>query len=282
MGQDQYKKIAYQNGHLAHCHIFKPIVNHAKREGGIELKAKVGETTLSILLWRQLDIRDEDLLLALLSLARPQHTTEEIDADDTEESAIELWKKLEVSLVPEKSSIVIHTTKNELLTYMNKQAGKAAYSCLIDSIKRLQGTQILYENEHIKGGFNLLSWLELDDGSLKVAINPISAAVLIGDKKVSYVEHDLDERYDLPAGICRRIHGIFNTHSTKRGAGQINLLVLARKVWSEEEISLKQLRSLKGKCLQLKKLKSWSVRIEGRGNKATVKWSKIPPQKSLK
>ena len=162
---------------------FKPI-RRGRREKGVEniYVSNDGKNKATIRMWEQLDIADQDLLLCILAIALPIERGGIISENSKN---TELWKKLETKGIYAKGKTLrILITHYELLTEMGKSLGKNGYRWLEQSLDRLVNTSIKLENEEGIGHTNLVSYtIQKKTKKIEIAINPISALVLLNDKK---------------------------------------------------------------------------------------------------
>ena len=277
----KYPKIAYEHGLIAHAHIFKPCTK-LKRSTGITLNTTVGEKEITVNMFEQLDISDEDLLLAIIALARPLHSVEDIypPHEKIEEETIEgkLWIDLKIENssnvnFAKQQTIAITTTQYKLLKYLELSLNTESYNRLIKSLDRLNMTRIKVKNGHEIYITHLLSYGQDKNKNLKIAINPLTAAMLLGIDKISYVTNNLDERYQLPKGIPRRLHAIFaSCLNSKRKTQQINIVTLAYKIWDKDKITKKKIWKLRTYCMKLNQLEKWEIFIQGQSLDANIYW----------
>lgn len=260
--EDKERDVAYEHAHVAHLNIFRPIHGHRDKvvrvSGSYDTQA--GKVEIEVMMPNQLSIEDEDLLLAIYSLARPIHHTDEVTTQD------DIY-----NLAPRKhkpQTISIHTSKYEILEMIGKNKGGKNYGDLLKSLKRISETSISYASKKCKGTTFLLSFCNFDDEGVAVTLNPLSALILLG-VKAPYIRYVREDRQVLPNGIPRRIHSIFSA-SLNKGRGSIGLYPLAAKIHGDT-ISPDQIKRLK-KSLKIlpKKLAGWRVSVRGRGQKAMV------------
>ena len=186
---------------------FKPI-RRGRREKGVEnvYVSKDGKSKATISMFHQLDISDQDLLLCILSIALPIERGGIISQDSQK---TELWNKLETKGIYAKwKTLCIQTTTYELLIELGKSLGKNNYIWLEKSLDRLTRTSIKLKNEKGIGHTNLLSYgIDNETQKIEIAINPISALVLMDDKK-GYVFHNREERLKLKNDVAKALYSV--------------------------------------------------------------------------
>ena len=298
--QEDIQKIKYEvaklDNKVARLPLFKPI-KKGKREGGIEINTSIGNTGISIQMWRQLDIFDQSLFLVLMamagsagkdtnSLAKKIKKEEKISSPGAK-SWRHLWEqekvddKNKITKIVRKenndfifsNTIYIETTLYEVLKNMGYDIGGSAYRQVYDSLKRLSATgiTILRDNIICGGSYtNIIGYYaeknDNDDGKtiLTVAINPLSAAIFLTED--NFIAINLLERIKLKSSITKAVHNYFSLYVNQGQSKNLFLDTLIEKIWNIDVKTLdRKLRSKKKKMLIAaieeinKKLDWWEI-----------------------
>ena len=175
--------IARQDHLMQHLPQFR-IIKRGARQKGVERIYETKDKTkkVTIRMFKELDIADQDLLLTILAIALP--TTRGKILSKESENNFKLWEKLKVEgIFAEWKTLSIETSYYELSKELGKKSfGGSTKKWIEESLVRLTNTTIEIENEKFIGGSNLISYLiDKETEKIKIAINPINAVVLLGD-----------------------------------------------------------------------------------------------------
>lgn len=279
---EEDKKINYpickQHHIIQKLPVFK-ILKKGLREKGIERKyqSKDGKTKVTIRMFKQLDIGDQDLLLAILSIALPVGRGKMLSCEKDEEySPKELWTRLQTKGILAKwDTLHIETKTNELLGEVGKTKGGTNAQWLKESLVRLANTNIEIETENYIGSTNFVSYIICKDTKqIQIAINPINALILLNAKN-GYILHNRHERLSLKAparALYSILVGIVNIH----GSRTLTIETLIEKIYLikwEETISQQKKnlrRSFRTAIEEISKLKKWNI-IDNKNKTITVK-----------
>jgi hypothetical protein len=184
--------------------IFRPIKRGARRKGVEKIYiSKDGKTTAKIKMFKELDIADQDLLLAIIAIALPIERGIVLNEQSNEIFKI-LLKKLKIQNNDNHNinliqTIMIETTSHELLKELGKQSGKSSYEWLKNSLERLSDTNLYLESKDFIGNTNLISYFfDKTTKKIYIALNPINA---LGD---------IPKKLCLNAKIIAKNHRIFS------------------------------------------------------------------------
>jgi len=250
---------------------FKPIKRGARKKG-VERTyvSKDKKTKATIMMFKELDIADQDLLLTTLAIALPIKRGYLIEKTDTENGEVvqELFKKLELDgVLAQYPSIRIETTYYELLKELNKKITKQNYEWLFDSLKRLSATTIMLDTPKFIGSTNLLSfYFDKKTEKLNIAINPINALTLMGDNK-GYILNNRYERLTLKNDTAKALHSVLLTLLNTGQKNIFNLDILIEKVYLKniEEMNTNEKknsrRTIKKALEKINELQSWEIEI---------------------
>jgi len=255
---------------------FRPIKRGARKKG-VERKytSKDGKTKATIMMWKELDIADQDLLLAILAIALPVDRGNIVD--ETSNSIKELYKQLELKgLLAKWQTLYIETTLDELRRELNRSDGTKTYQFIRESLKRLMNTSIEVETEDFVYGTNLISY-EIDKNlkKIKIAINPINALVILNDKH-GYILHNRKERLALKSATAKALHSILVGLVAPNQSKVLKIDMLIAKVYLDNNMTSQQKkdarRTIKSALQKINTLKLWNIEIYDNG---TVKIKRI-------
>ena len=253
------------------------IIKRGARQKGVErfYQTKDKETKVTIRMFKELDIADQDLLLAILSIALPVTRGTLLSAESKKN--IELWGKLKVEGIFAKwETLSIETSFNELNKELNKAHCGTAMKWIKESLVRLMNTTIEIDTKTSNGGSNFLSYdINKINNKINIAINPISAVVILGDNK-GYILHNRKERLTLKKTPSRALFsilvGLVNIHQNKTLS--IPMLIEKMHFIDWEETTSQQRKDLKKSFKtaveEINKLKEWNTK-DNRNNTVTIK-----------
>ncbi|WP_191907762.1 replication protein C, IncQ-type [Vibrio fortis] len=287
---------ARQHPRLFYSDIFTPI-SAGRRKKAVEWIREFEDVTVTIRMFNQLDVADQDLMLCILSIARSHVNTMDqkeylVNPARTPEglkSELKGYKpsqraKLSIERLP---TLNIKTTCNELLTDIGRSTGGSDYKWLISSLKRLSSTSFFLENKkEIFGGSNMLSFnMDKDTNEVSIHINALSAHSIwapFGD----YIYSDRRERHTLDSDLARALH---DKLCARVRAGEKNRRLKAdellsliyndsrdvKKAESEDKDTVKKrLSKRRGQLMvaikQVNKLPLWNIETDGRGAKLAL------------
>lgn len=243
------------------------IIKQGARKRGVErfYQSKDKKTNVKIQMFKELDIADQDLLLTILAMALPVSRGNVLSAESKNHQ--ELWQKLKADgIFASWETLRIETTFYELNKELNKARTKTSYKWIDESLERLLGTNIIIETEKYKGGSNFVSYhIDKETKRIHIAINPVSALVLIGDNK-GFILHNRKERLSLKKTPSRALYsilvGLVNIHNSRT----ISILVLIEKMhlanWGEKNKDQRKMlkRSFKSAITEINTLNLWTIK----------------------
>jgi hypothetical protein len=279
MCKDEKIKIKYplaKNHHLIQiAPQFRPIKRGARRKGmEREYISKDGKNRVKVMMWKELDIADQDLLLAILAIALPiergisitRLINEEIE--EKKEKYKQLWEKLETKgILAKYDTIVINTSFYELAKELGRPStSKNIYKWIKDSLTRLSGTRFEIENERYVYNSNLISYLiNKDTNKIEIALNPLNALILMDDKK-GYILHNRKERIKLKGEVAKALHAVLVGLVNQKSSKTFKLDILVEKVYLEkiENMSIQQRKdarkAIKKALEKINELDSWKIK----------------------
>lgn len=248
---------------------FRPIKRGARRKGIERIyTSKDGKTKATIMMWKELDIADQDLLLTILAIALPVDRGNVVD--ETSNSVKELYKQLELKgLLAKWQTLYIETTLDELRRELKKNDSSKTYQFIRESLKRLMNTSIEIETEDSVYGTNLISY-EIDKNSkqIKIAINPINALVILNDK-YGYILHNRKERLALKSETAKALHSILVGLVAPKQSKVFKIDMLIEKVYLDNNMTSQQKRdarrTIKSALQKINTLKLWNIEIYDNG-----------------
>ncbi len=259
---------------------FRPIKRGARRKGIERIYECQDGSTLTIALFNELDIADQDLLLCLLAIARATSRGVIISSQPQTEKGKELRQALELNgEAASQDAVMILATAYELLKELDRPTSKQSYDWLKNSLKRLSRVSFLYDSKRTTWNFNLLSFSsENNDGELNIlsiCINPMSAkAVLCSDD--GYVLLHRGERAELKTEEARALHSVLCGLVDMGEERRLNVDMLADRVYSryDEIVSQDAIQKRRTRIIEaseeIGRLTYWSCEIKGRGQSATL------------
>jgi len=261
-------------------HYFFPAftpVQRGRRRKGVEVKI-VGRrgASMTIRMFEQLDIADQDLFLAIMSIAARGVSVDEDGKLDVR-GAIKGWQSIEVD-----------TTGRELLAIAGKKQGGSAHDWLKRSMRRLASTIIVFEGEESEWSCNLMSYGFNKDkrgkvDGISIAINPVAAIVLLGGAEVGYTVHSLGERHALHAEVERALHA-YLVGAVRKGAKRSFSLehlvnqVYGSKVYGDDvpEKTMQNRKTAVRKALgALNNSKGWKVLWSDRNTAVVMRYGRV-------
>ena len=256
---------------------FRPIKRGARRKGIERIYECQDGSTLTIALFNELDIADQDLLLCLLAIARATSRGLIVSSQPQTEKGKELRQALELNgEAARQDAVMIHATAYELLTELGRSTGKMNYEWLKKSLIRLSRVSFVYKSNKGFWTFNLLSVGGLYDengdlDTLSICINPMSAkAVLCSDD--GYVLLHRGERAELKTEEARALHSVLCGLVDMGEERRLNVDMLADRVYSryDEEVTADAIRYRRARiidaCTGINQLNYWTCQVTGKGH----------------
>lgn len=252
------------------------IIKRGARQKGVErfYQTKDKKTSVTIRMFKELDIADQDLLLCILSIALATDRGNMLSENSTKHK--DLWKELDTKgIFAELNTLCIETTPYELLSELNKSLNGKNYKWIEESLDRLVGTNIKIETEKTVGGSNFLSYyINKETTKMHIAINPVSAVVLLGDRK-GFILHNRKERLALNTTPARALYSILVGLVNQKKSKTLSAPMLIEKMhFIEWEATTTQQRkdlkkSFKTAVEEINKLKAWNIK-DNQNNTITI------------
>lgn len=258
---------------------FRPIRRGMRRKGLERIyQCKNGET-ITIGLFEELDIADQDVLLCLLSVARAENRGVVLSPEPQTHENQALRAALELDgYAATQNAIVVQTTAYELLLELGRSTDKRSYNWLKNSLVRLSRVSFVYTGINGWWTFNLLSvrGLHAGDRDLSICINPLSARAVLADSGGYTLVHR-GERAELQGDDARALHSVLSGLVDMGSERVLRVDILADKVYSRYDESIdsvtvrRRRKSIIAAAGQLDGLRYWSVSFIGRGLGAALK-----------
>lgn len=224
---------ARQHPTLFYSDIFTPI-SRGRRKKAVEWKKQVGDTTVTIAMFNQLDIADQDLLLCILAMARTVVKTFEGELNQTKDYFIvnegdsdkekKLITELEATFtkkdgamlkpsnrsnfsIDQLPALVITTKGYQILNDLGRSTSGVDYKWLDDALTRLSRTSFELEDKRYKyGGSRLLSYMiDKETKEITITLNALSAHSVWAENG-DYIYSDRRERHALKTDLARSLH----------------------------------------------------------------------------
>ena len=252
---------------------FRPIKRGARKKGvEKEYVSKDGKNKVKIMMWKELDIADQDLLLTILAIALPidrgASLNRLIKEKQENKKYKKLWENLETKgILANFDTIVINTSFYELAKELGRPStSKNIYNWIKESLKRLSGTNFLIETEKYIYNSNLISYLiDKQTNKIEIALNPLNALIIMNDKK-GYILHNRKERIKLKGEVAKALHAVLVGLVNQKSSRTFKLDVLIEKVYLEkiEKMSSQQRKdarkSIKKALEKINELESWELK----------------------
>jgi len=253
---------------------FRPIKRGARKKGvEKEYVSKDGKNKVKIMMWKELDIADQDLLLTILAIALPidrgASLNRLIKEKQENKKYKKLWENLETKgILANFDTIVINTSFYELAKELGRPStSKNIYNWIKESLKRLSGTNFLIETEKYIYNSNLISYLiDKQTNKIETALNPLNALIIMNDKK-GYILHNRKERIKLKGEVAKALHAVLVGLVNQKSSRTFKLDVLIEKVYLEDYNTLdknqrKNYKKAVKKALdQLNNLDTWNITL---------------------
>jgi len=253
---------------------FRPIKRGARKKGvEREYVSKDGKNKVKIMMWKELDIADQDLLLTILAIALPidrgASLNRLIKEKQENKKYKKLWENLETKgILANFDTIVINTSFYELAKELGRPStSKNIYNWIKESLKRLSGTNFLIETEKYIYNSNLISYLiDKKTNKIEIALNPLNALVLMQDNK-GFILHNRKERIKLKGEVAKALHAVLVGLVNQKSSRTFKLDVLIEKVYLEDYNTLdknqrKNYKKAVKKALdQLNNLDTWNITL---------------------
>lgn len=241
---------------------------------------------MKIYLFFELDVADQDLLLALLAIARAQNRGDFLYGDTESPDGLQLWNKLQLQgYAATQPTLMITTTGFELLREIGKTAGGKNYRWLNESLQRLSLVSFrreICQSENSKKffSFNLLSVAGIVGsgvvGDIRIALNPMSAQAILGNEQGFVMQHR-EERAQLQSDEAKCtlsvLCGLVDIDKQPR---RLSLDTLLQRVYAQyddvvPESTIRSRRSAISTALhEIDLLDGWCCEIFGRGKNTSV------------
>ncbi len=263
---------------------FRPIKRGARKKAIERIYTAKNGDTLTIGLFHELDIADQDLLLCLLAIARVEERGSIVGNSPETATALKLRDELELGgLVINQPAIMIKATGYELLKEIGRPDNKQSYDWLESSLKRL--SRVFFSHK-TKIGFwscNLLSVSGLygkkkgEVTEISICINPLSAQAILGNKDGGYVLINRTERKALEKDETKALHFVLSGLVDMGAERVLSVDMLADKVYCryDEEITpnatSKRRMNIIHACTEINKLGYWSCSVIGAGSNSVLK-----------
>lgn len=292
---------ARQHPTLFYSDIFTP-VSRGRRKKGVEWKKQVGETTVTIAMFHQLDIADQDLLLCILAMGRTIVKTFEGelnqakdyfivnggDSDKEKKLITELeatfTKKDGAMLKPSNRSsfsvdqlpaLIITTNGYQILSDLGRSTSGADYKWFDKSLTRLSRTSFELEDKRYKyGGSRLLSYMiDKETKEIIITLNALSAHSVWAENG-DYIYSDRRERHVLRTDQARSLHDKLCARvrvGEKDRRFYVDNLLLS--IFNDDNPTsvaksaiTKRRASFKKAADEINALSSWSANVTGKGS----------------
>lgn len=243
------------------------IIKRGARQKGVErfYQTKDKKTSVTIRMFKELDIADQDLLLTILSIALVTNRGSELSNES--KSYQDLWNGLQIKgIFNQWNTLCISTSYGELNRELLKADSGKNNEWIEQSLRRLQNTTIEIDTESRRGGTNFLSYdLDKINKKINIAINPVSAVVLLGDKK-GFILHNRKERLALKTTPARALFSILVGMVNQKKSKTLSVPMLIEKMhfiqWEQQDKDQRKnlKRSFRTAIAEINNLKEWKIK----------------------
>ena len=259
--------IAYINHTLQNAPFFKPL-----QRGNRDIDVVIQHTysnndSITLYMGEQLDIKDEDLLLAILSITYIGYRGTIIDTDSL------LFKNLKSSN-NSMYAIAINTTIYELLKELSLDPkSSSSRKWLEGSLKRLKNTSFKLITSQLNSEYtsNLIS-LETTKTTSKalkvdIALNSYLCSYFLESDilKKGIISHNRQERVSMKKESARALHSYFNALVNIKSSRLFHLNTLVEKIYRVEVKNInkysksKKRKSITDGLVEINNLKLWEI-----------------------
>ncbi|NOR70354.1 MAG: hypothetical protein GQ532_11800 [Methylomarinum sp.] len=259
------------------CPQFRPIRRGARRKGLERIYTCGNGDKLTISLFWELDIADQDLLLCLLAIARAESRGVIIPVAPETISGKVLRVGLDLQgYAATQEALMISVSRFELLTELGRSSDSRSYLWLKNSLIRLSKVSFVRDSQTDKyfWTFNLLSVSSIAE-QINIAINPLSARAVLGHQD-GYVLQHRAERASLDSEEARALHSVLCGLVQPNTYKVINTDVISDRVYAryDDVITDRAQRgrraAVKSAAAQINKLDGWACDSIGRGKDSSL------------
>ena len=260
---------------------FRPIRRGARRKALVRVyDCKNGEK-VTIALFEELDIADQDVLLFLLAMARVENKGSIVSPKPQSPANQALRSALALNgYAATQNAIAIQFTIYEALNELGRKTDIRSYEWLKKSLIRLSRVSFTYDGKQGWWTFNLLSVQGVHAGDnqehLSVCLNPLSARAVLADTE-GYTLLHRGERAQLKTEEAKGLHAVLCGLVDMGGERVLNVDRLADRVYSryDEEIdgavARRRRKTIVDACGGIDLLAYWSCSVIGKGSKTALK-----------
>lgn len=281
-------EIARNNPILHQALIFTPI-SRGRRKKAVEIQRDCAEGTLTVCMFNQCDIADEDLFLTILALAGEDSFREPVPQH---ESSIEMKfgdgsaDNKTVFSMKELPALKLSISRYQLLKEAQKankgKMGSKNYKWLQESLTRLAQMSFVYDGKRWNGVFHLMSFsLNKETDLYDIQLNPITA-YSIYSSTAQYIKIQRTGRHMLEHDVSKSLHsylsGVVRIGEKNR---RLNGETLLSAIYSQDEgvINTSTLSNRRVAVLNAineisEKLGKWTLDVSGKGANRKVRVSR--------
>ena len=259
--------IAYINHTLQNAPFFKPL-QRGNRDIDIVIQHTYSNNdTITIYMQERLDIKDQDLLLAILSITYIGYRGTIIDTNSI------LFKNLKSSN-NSMYAVAINTTRYELLKELGLDPkSSSSIKWLEGSLKRLKNTSFKLITSQLNSEYtsNLIS-IETTKTTSKVlkidiALNTYLCSYFLESDilKKGIISHNRQERVSMKKESARALHSYFNSLVNIKSSRLFHLNTLVEKIYRVEVKNInkysksKKRKSISDGLAEINNLKLWEI-----------------------
>jgi len=246
--------------------LFRPVCP-GRRPKGLDITITHDGSSLRFVCFEWLDMRDQSVLLAAISLAGLEGDW--LSAESPSEGAQKLWLGLEPeALALRDKARAFKTTRYALLLAAGMTDSKQNYKRLEEILFRLSNVGCGVRTPDGFWSMHMMSFSVSADSTINIALNGRFAKAITG---YHHIRISLKERHELKSDIARLVHAQICARLKPGKFWSYNIDNFAENLWGEIAANKKTLENrrksvLGGFCMVLK-LSNWQGKISGRGSK---------------
>lgn len=261
--------------------LFRPVAP-GRRPKGLDVTIKHNGSSLRFVCYEWLDVRDQSVLLAAVSLAGVTNFAGKeggfLSAQSTGENGKKLWLALEPEeLALEDKAIAFSTTRYALLKAAGMADTKQNYQRLEEILFRLSNVGCGVRTPAGFWSMHMMSFHLSSDGFIDIALNGRFAKAIVGHH---HVRISLKERQELKSDVARLVHAQVCARLRPGKSWEYNIDNFAESMWGEKSSNKNTLKLRRSSVVsgfkELFKLPGWLGNTSGVGIQLKAKVIRPP------
>lgn len=249
--------------------LFRPVAP-GRRPKGLDVSIEHNGCSLRFVCFEWLDMRDQSVLLAAISLAGLDGDW--LSAESPSEGAKKLWLELEPEeLALSDKARAFKTTRYALLQAAGMADTKQNYERLQKILFRLSNVGCGARSPAGFWSMHMMSFSASVDGSINIALNSRFAKAITG---YHHIKISLKERFALKSDMARLVHAQVCARLRPGNSWTYNIDSVAENLWGEKSQEKKTMenrrKSVQNGFSELLNLPQWKGKIFDRGTQMKV------------